>query len=119
MRDLTRQLLSDADRAAITAAVEAAEKHTTGEIVPMVVSSSYHYPMADVIGGATLALPSAMQADVIDYEELRSGDLEADPTLADYVLRSEQEQPWALQGHAVLELILPPAADSRPEERRP
>ena len=52
MRDLTRQLLSDADRAAITAAVEAAEKKTTGEIVPMVVSSSYHYPMADVIGGA-------------------------------------------------------------------
>jgi putative membrane protein len=60
MRDLTRQLLSDADRAAITAAVEAAEKKTTGEIVPMVVSSSYHYPMADVIGGASLALPVAL-----------------------------------------------------------
>jgi putative membrane protein len=60
MRDLTRQLLSDADRAVITAAVEAAEKHTTGEIVPMVVSSSYHYPMADVIGGVTLALPTAL-----------------------------------------------------------
>jgi putative membrane protein len=60
MKDLTRQALSDADRAAITAAVEAAEKKTTGEIVPMVVSSSYHYPMADVIGGATLALPAAL-----------------------------------------------------------
>ena len=63
MRDLTRQLLRDADRAAITAAVEAAEKKTTGEIVPMVVSSSYHYPMADVIGGATLGAPDSAPAD--------------------------------------------------------
>ncbi|MFC1896668.1 TPM domain-containing protein, partial [Thermodesulfobacteriota bacterium] len=37
-----------------------AEKETSGEIVPMVVSTSYHYPMADVVGGATLAAPLSM-----------------------------------------------------------
>lgn len=34
-----------------------AERKTSGEIVPMVVSASYHYPMADVLGGVCLALP--------------------------------------------------------------
>lgn len=60
MKDLPRSFLNDEDRAAITAAVVAAEKHTAGEIVPMVVSASYHYPMADVIGGVALALPTAL-----------------------------------------------------------
>lgn len=60
MKNVTRKFLSQADRAAITAAVAAAEKRTAGEIVPMVVAASYHYPMADVIGGATLALPAAL-----------------------------------------------------------
>lgn len=60
MKDLTRNLLSEADRAAIIAAVQDAEKHTAGEIVPMVVSASYHYPMADVIGGVCLALPTVL-----------------------------------------------------------
>jgi putative membrane protein len=60
MKDLTRTFLNAADRAAITAAVEAAEKQTAGEIVPMIVTASYHYPMADVIGGVTLALPAAL-----------------------------------------------------------
>jgi putative membrane protein len=60
MKDSTRGVLNEADRAAITAAVEAAEKNTAGEIVPMVVPASYHYPMADVIGAAALALPAAL-----------------------------------------------------------
>jgi putative membrane protein len=60
MKDLTHNLLSEADRTAIIAAVQEAEKHTAGEIVPMVVSASYHYPMADVIGGVCLALPAAL-----------------------------------------------------------
>ena len=60
MKDLCGKFLSEADRAAIAAAVEAAEKQTAGEIVPMVVSASYHYPMADVIGGTALALPAAL-----------------------------------------------------------
>jgi putative membrane protein len=57
MRDLVRKFLSEADEARIKAAVAAAEQQTAGEIVPMVVSASYHYPMAGVIGGVTLALP--------------------------------------------------------------
>jgi putative membrane protein len=60
MQDLTKKFLSEADRAAIAAAVEAAEEQTSGEIVPMVVSTSYHYPLADVIGGIALALPAAL-----------------------------------------------------------
>jgi len=60
MKDLTRKVLSETDREAISAAVAEAEKQTVGEIVPMVVSTSYHYPMADVIGGAALALPAAL-----------------------------------------------------------
>lgn len=60
MKDLTKKFLNNADRTAIAAAVEAAEKRTSGEIVPMVVSASYHYPMADVIGAVALALPSTL-----------------------------------------------------------
>lgn len=40
----------------IEAAVKAAESKTSGEIVPMVVDSSYDYPRAELIGGGTLAL---------------------------------------------------------------
>lgn len=40
----------------IEAAVSAAEEKTSGEIVPMVVDSSYDYPRAELIGGGTLAL---------------------------------------------------------------
>jgi SpoIVB peptidase S55 len=50
---------------------------------------------------------------------LRSGDPQAGATLADYMVRREKELPWALQGHAILELNLPTDAESRPEERRP
>ena len=57
MKNLTRQFLSDADRDRIIAAVKEAEKNTSGEIVPMVASSSYHYPVANIIGGITFALP--------------------------------------------------------------
>ena len=40
----------------IEAAVRAAETKTSGEIVPIVVESSYDYPRAELIGGGTLAL---------------------------------------------------------------
>ena len=60
MKDLAQQFLNDADRAAITAAVKAAEEKTSGEIVPMVVSASYDYPMSDLIGGLALALPATL-----------------------------------------------------------
>ena len=60
MRDLAKHFLSDTDRQEIMAAVKEAEKHTSGEIVPMVVSASYRYPMANVIGAAALALPISL-----------------------------------------------------------
>ena len=60
MKDLARQFLSEEDRRNIEAAVKKAEQKTSGEIVPMVVSASYHYPMADVIGAAAFAFPLAV-----------------------------------------------------------
>lgn len=60
MRDLTKQFLSESERDQIVSAVQTAEKETSGEIVPMIVSASYHYPLADVLGGVTLALAPAL-----------------------------------------------------------
>ena len=60
MKNLAKKFLSESDKQKISAAVQAAEKHTSGEIVPMVVSASYQYPMSDVLGATALALPSAI-----------------------------------------------------------
>jgi putative membrane protein len=60
MKDLAKHLLSDTERQKVMAAVKEVEKHTSGEIVPMVVSASYRYPMANVIGAAALALPASL-----------------------------------------------------------
>ena len=60
MKDLAGKFLSDDDRHKIEAAVNKAEEKISGEIVPMVVSASYHYPMADVIGAVAFALPLAI-----------------------------------------------------------
>ena len=43
----------------IEAAVQAAEKRTRGEIVPLVVDAAYHYPRAEIQGGGLLALAAA------------------------------------------------------------
>ncbi|MEN8245110.1 MAG: hypothetical protein ABFS43_09435 [Thermodesulfobacteriota bacterium] len=60
MKDLAEKFLNKEERERIRAAVNKAEKNTSGEIVPMIVPASYHYPMADVLGGASLALPVAI-----------------------------------------------------------
>ena len=60
MANLTEKFLSDQDREKIKDAVKEAEKHTSGEIVPMVVSRSYHYPMANVIGGFVFSFPLSL-----------------------------------------------------------
>ncbi len=60
MKDLAKHFLSDTERQKVMTAVKEAEKHTSGEIVPMVVSASYRYPMANVIGAAALALPVSL-----------------------------------------------------------
>lgn len=60
MKSLAQEFLSHEDREKIIQAVKEAEQGTAGEIVPMVVSQSYSYPMADIIGGGVLALPAAL-----------------------------------------------------------
>ena len=60
MKNLASKFLSDSEKASVSNAVKEAEKMTSGEIVPMVVSSSYDYPMANVIGGVAFSLPLAL-----------------------------------------------------------
>lgn len=60
MKNLAEHFLSDTDRQRIEQAVATAEQKTSGEVVCMVVSSSYHYPMASVVGATSLALPLAL-----------------------------------------------------------
>ena len=58
--ELAQRFLTDKDRHRIDDHIRQAEKNTIGEIVVMVVSSSYHYPMADVLGGTIFAVPLAL-----------------------------------------------------------
>jgi len=60
MKSLAQQFLSDQDREKIIQTVQEVEQRTAGEILPMVVSGSYSYPMADVIGGVVFALPISL-----------------------------------------------------------
>ena len=56
MKKLASKFLTDEEKQKIEACVKEVEKRTSGEIVPLVVSSSYHYPMSDMIGGLIFAL---------------------------------------------------------------
>lgn len=60
MKDLAKTFLTDDERAQVTAAVKEAEKLTAGEIVVMIISASYHYPMANIIGATIFGLPLAL-----------------------------------------------------------
>jgi len=60
MKDLAKTFLTDDERAQVTAAVKEAEKLTAGEIVVMIISSSYHYPMANIIGATIFGIPLAL-----------------------------------------------------------
>jgi putative membrane protein len=60
MKDLAQKFLSEDERTRVSEAVKAAEELTAGEIVVMIISASYHYPMANVIGAAVFALPLAL-----------------------------------------------------------
>ncbi|SPD72349.1 conserved hypothetical protein [uncultured Desulfobacterium sp.] len=57
MKNLAKTFLTQTEQEKIKAAVTQAESRTSGEIVPLVASASYHYPVADILGGATLAFP--------------------------------------------------------------
>lgn len=60
MDRLSATFLSIAEQQAVTAAVQEAEKQTSGEIVPMVVSASHHYPLAAATGATLISLPLAL-----------------------------------------------------------
>jgi putative membrane protein len=60
MKDLAKKILSDDECSRVERAVKAAEALTAGEIVVIIVSASYKYPMANVIGAAAFALPLAL-----------------------------------------------------------
>jgi putative membrane protein len=62
MKNLAETFLSETDQKRIETVVTAMEKRTAGEIVCMVVSSSYHYAMANVLGATAFALPLALLA---------------------------------------------------------
>lgn len=60
MKSLAETFLSESDQKRIETAVAASEQRTAGEIVCMIVSSSYHYAMATVLGATTFALPLSL-----------------------------------------------------------
>lgn len=60
MTNLAKRFLTDEEIIKIDAAVKAAEAKTSGEIVCLVESASYRYPMANVIGATVLSLPLAL-----------------------------------------------------------
>ena len=62
MKNLAETFLSKTDQKRIETVVAATEKKTAGEIVCMIVSSSYHYAMANVLGATAFALPLALVA---------------------------------------------------------
>lgn len=50
MKDLIEGFLTEKEKDKIINCVKGVEKQTSGEIVPMIVSSSYHYPSANILG---------------------------------------------------------------------
>ena len=60
MKNLVERFLSETDRKRIEKTVADVERKTAGEVVCMIVSSSYHYPLAGVFGATAVALPLAL-----------------------------------------------------------
>lgn len=56
MKDLAAKFLTESEKEKIINAVKNVEKITSGEIVPMVVSSSYHYPVSNIIGSFIISM---------------------------------------------------------------
>jgi putative membrane protein len=60
MMTAAEKFLTPAEREDVTKTIHQAESLTSGEIVPMIVSSSSDYPMAAVTGGVLLAFPLSL-----------------------------------------------------------
>lgn len=59
-KTLAEKFLTPAEQQQVTDTVQAMERSTSGEIVPMIVSRSHDYPMAAVTCSVSLALPLAL-----------------------------------------------------------
>lgn len=59
MKKMSDGFFSANEKRRIEAAVQQAEKSTSGEIVPMVVGAAYDYPRSEIIGGGFFALALA------------------------------------------------------------
>jgi putative membrane protein len=66
MRESENGLLSAEDQERIRGCVEAAEKSTSGEIVPMVVPASSRYPAAAPLGALVVGLVLAVAATALE-----------------------------------------------------
>ena len=60
MKDLVKNFFSDKEKENVIESVKKVEKITSGEIVPMIVSSSYHYPVSNIVGGVAISLPFSL-----------------------------------------------------------
>jgi putative membrane protein len=69
MKDPAEKFLVTGDRLQIEARIAEAEKRTSGEIVVMVVPSSYHYPLASMIGSSLLAILLGIAAALLSGRE--------------------------------------------------
>jgi putative membrane protein len=66
MKNLALHFLSSAEQEQVSRCVQEVEKTTSGEIVPMVVSASYHYPVASLLGALIVSLLLAVGLTAIE-----------------------------------------------------
>jgi putative membrane protein len=62
MKDPAEKFLTEPERLRVEERIAEAEKRTSGEIVVMVVPSSYHYPLASMLGSSLLAVLAGIAA---------------------------------------------------------
>jgi len=69
MKNKTEFFLTDAEKNAIQNTVKEVEKTTSGEIVPMIVSRSYTYPLSNLTGGLFFGIILAIAGCLIVKNE--------------------------------------------------
>jgi putative membrane protein len=60
MKDLAQDFLTQQEQDELVRCVQEVENATSGEIAPVVVSSSYHYPTASHLAALILGIPAAL-----------------------------------------------------------
>ena len=66
MKKLASRFLNAGERERVSRCVQEVEKSTSGEIVPKVVSASYHYPSATLLGALVLSVVIAAALTAAD-----------------------------------------------------